>query len=119
MVRRPNRSLSGPETIIPSVAVSVNELTAQPSWIVERPNSSSMNRTTPEMTEASKPMRKPPSATINAVRTTKNRFGIDASFQVRGSPARGHITPLGGEVRLAPLHQVEPTTSARSIAGRI
>jgi hypothetical protein len=76
MLRRPNRSLSGPATIIPSVAVSVRELTAQPSWIVESPNSSSMNRTTPEMTEASNPMRKPPSATIRVVRTTNSRFGM-------------------------------------------
>ena len=66
---RPIRSLSGPDTIIASVAVSVSEATAQPSWIFESCSSVSMKGTTPEMTETSNPIRKPPSATISAVLT--------------------------------------------------
>ena len=65
--RRPMRSLSGPESIMPRVAVSASEDTDQPTWIGVSANSTSMNPTTPEMTEASKPMRKPPRATISAV----------------------------------------------------
>ena len=67
--RRPSRSLSGPETIMASVAVRVSDATDQPSSILDRLNSGSMNPTTPEMTDASKPIRNPPSATISAVLT--------------------------------------------------
>jgi len=67
-VRRPKRSLSGPDTIIAKVAVSVSEATAQPSSMLLSLNSGSMKVTTPEITEASKPIRKPPSATISATR---------------------------------------------------
>ncbi len=66
--RRPMRSLSGPENIMPSVAVSASEETDQPTSIGVRANSPWMNPTTPDITEASKPIRKPPSATISAVR---------------------------------------------------
>ena len=41
-----------------------------PSWAFVSANSVSMNPTTPEITEASNPIRKPPSATISAVRMT-------------------------------------------------
>lgn len=63
----PNRSLSGPDIIIAKVAVSVKEATDHPSSSFVSPNSGSMNLTTPEMTEASKPMSKPPKATIMAI----------------------------------------------------
>jgi hypothetical protein len=66
--RRPRRSLRGPASIIAMVDVSVREATDQPSSILLRPNSGSMKPTTPEMTEASKPIKKPPSATISATR---------------------------------------------------
>ena len=66
--RRPKASLSGPATIMASVAVSVNELTAHPISSLVKVNCLSMKPTTPDMTEASKPMRKPPRATIRAVR---------------------------------------------------
>ena len=64
--RRPRRSLSGPDTIMAKVAVSVSEATDQPSSILVRLNSGSMKVTTPEITDASKPIRKPPSATVSA-----------------------------------------------------
>ena len=64
--RRPRRSLSGPDTIMAKVAVSVSEATDQPSSILLRLNSGSMKVTTPEITDASKPIRKPPSATVSA-----------------------------------------------------
>ena len=63
---RPMRSLSGPAIIIANVAVNVSDATDQPSSIFVRLNSGSMKVTTPDMTEASKPIRKPPSATISA-----------------------------------------------------
>ena len=66
---RPSRSLSGPETIIATVAVRVSDATAQPSSIRVRLNSGPINDTTPEMTDASNPMRKPPSATMSATVT--------------------------------------------------
>ena len=65
--RLPMRSLSGPDSIIASVAVSDSDDTDQPSWILVRENSTSIKRTTPEITDASKPMRNPPSATNRAV----------------------------------------------------
>ncbi len=70
--RRPMRSLNGPATIIASVAVSVSEATDHPSSILVRLNSISIKPTTPEITDASKPIRKPPSATIMAT-VTVNR----------------------------------------------
>ena len=65
----PNRSLKGPAIIIASVAVRVKELTAQPNSNFVRSNSGSMNLTTPEITDASNPIKKPPRATINEIRT--------------------------------------------------
>ncbi len=65
--RRPMRSLSGPDNIIASVAVSASDDTDQPTWIFVRENSTSMKPTTPEITDASKPMRKPPRATNRAI----------------------------------------------------
>jgi len=59
---------------MPSVAVSVRQLTAHPSWSVLSENSGSMKPTTPEITEASNPIRKPPKATIKAIRATYRRF---------------------------------------------
>jgi hypothetical protein len=50
-----------------SVAVRVRQLTAQPNWSFVSSNSTSINPTTPEITEASNPIRKPPRATINAI----------------------------------------------------
>ena len=66
---RPSRSLSGPDTIMARVAVSVSDATDQPSSIRVRSNSGPMKDTTPEMTDASNPMRKPPSATMSATVT--------------------------------------------------
>ena len=43
--------------------------TSPSSILVEDPNSGSMKVTTPEITDASKPMRKPPSATVSATLT--------------------------------------------------
>ena len=70
MGRRPNRSASGPATIIASVEVSVSEATENPSCAFVSENSVSIKPTTPEITDASKPMRNPPSATMSAVRMT-------------------------------------------------
>ena len=64
--RRPKRSESGPDTIIANVAVNASEDTDQPSWSFVSSNSVSIKPTTPEITDASKPIRKPPSATDNA-----------------------------------------------------
>ena len=64
--RRPKRSLRGPETIMASVDVSVSDATAQPSSSLVSSKSGSMKVTTPEITEASNPIRKPPSATVSA-----------------------------------------------------
>ncbi len=74
--RRPKRSLMGPAIIIARVAVSVNEATAQPTWILLRSNSGPINPTTPEITEASKPIRKPPNATISATLTVNSVFDV-------------------------------------------
>ena len=63
----PNRSLSGPETIIARVAVSVRELTAQPNSILVSSNSASINFITPEITDASNPISKLPNATVRAI----------------------------------------------------
>ncbi len=81
--RRPSRSLKGPEHIIANEAVSVSEATAQPSSIWLRENSGLMKETTPEITEASKPIRNPPSATISAVLTMKRMSAITASGATR------------------------------------
>ena len=67
--RRPTRSLNGPDTIIANVAVSAREDTDHPSWILVSENSVSINPTTPEITDASKPIRNPPSATMSATVT--------------------------------------------------
>jgi len=68
IIRLPNRSLNGPDTNIAKAAITVNELTENPSSISVRLKSICMNLLTPEMTEASNPIKKPPSATISAIR---------------------------------------------------
>ncbi len=73
---RPKRSLKGPANIIASVAVRVSEATDQPSSILVKSNSASINFTTPEMTEASKPMRKPPRATIMAILAVNHMLAL-------------------------------------------
>jgi hypothetical protein len=70
----PNRSLSGPATIIARVEVNVSDPTAQPSWNLVRENSGSINPTTPDITDASKPIKKPPRATVMAIRVTNICF---------------------------------------------
>jgi hypothetical protein len=65
--RRPMRSLRGPDNIIANVAVSDSDDTDHPSWIFVSENSTSIKPTTPEITDASKPMRNPPSATNSAI----------------------------------------------------
>ena len=65
----PYTLLKGPATNIAKVAVNVRELTAQPNSILVKPNSGSKNLTTPDMTEASKPIKKPPKATIRLIDT--------------------------------------------------
>ena len=67
--RRPIRSLSGPASIIASVAVSARDDTDQPTWILVSSNSTSIKPTTPEITDASNPIKNPPSATISATIT--------------------------------------------------
>ena len=67
--RRPILSLKGPATIIAKVAVSVRELTDQPNSILVKSNSGAINFTTPEITEASNPIKNPPKATIRAIKT--------------------------------------------------
>ena len=69
---RPYLLLKGPATNIATVAVKVRELTAHPNSILVSSNSISKNFTTPEITEASKPIRKPPKATISEINTTCN-----------------------------------------------
>ncbi|MGK0373182.1 MAG: hypothetical protein ACJAW1_003454 [Glaciecola sp.] len=49
------------------VAVKDKEATAQPNSNLLKANSGSMNLTTPEMTEASKPIRNPPKAAIKLI----------------------------------------------------
>jgi hypothetical protein len=61
----PYLSLKGPASNIASVAVSVRQLTDHPNCIFDKLNSVSMNFTTPEITEASNPIKNPPKATIN------------------------------------------------------
>ena len=56
--------------MIDNVAVSVSEATAQPISILPSENSFSTKVMTPAITEASKPNRNPPSATISTVRST-------------------------------------------------
>ena len=59
---------------MPKVAVNVRQLTAQPSSSFVRPNSGSRNLTTPDITEASKPIKKPPNATIKLMNTICDLF---------------------------------------------
>ena len=63
----PIRSLRGPAVIMAKVAVRVNDATDQPNSSLVKSNSGSINRTTPDMTEASNPIKSPPSATIRAI----------------------------------------------------
>jgi hypothetical protein len=74
--RRPMRSLRGPDNIIASVAVSANDDTDQPTWILVSENSTSMKPTTPEITDASKPIRNPPSATNSATVAVYREEGL-------------------------------------------
>jgi len=69
IVFRPHLSLKGPASSIANVAVRVNELTAHPNSIFDKLNSGSINLTTPDITDASNPIRKPPSATISEINT--------------------------------------------------
>jgi len=66
-VRLPILSLNGPATIMANVAVRVSEATDHPNSSLLKPNSGSMNLTTPEITDASKPINSPPRATIRAI----------------------------------------------------
>src|SRR6185437_6411356 len=70
--RRPYRSLSTPVQRLPAIAPQPRLLTAHPSArLPEAPPSpkySRMNGTTPEITVASKPSRKPPRAATSAMR---------------------------------------------------
>ncbi len=70
----PIRSLIGPATNIVIVATKVRQATAQPSCIFVNSKYGSINLTTPEITEASKPIKKPPRATIKAIRITYDLF---------------------------------------------
>jgi hypothetical protein len=60
----PNLSLKGPAVTIANVAVSDKDATAHPNSILDKLNSGSINLTTPDITDASKPIRKPPKATM-------------------------------------------------------
>ena len=77
--RRPNRSLNGPAHSIAIVAVSVREATAQPSSILLSPKRGSMKVTTPEITDASNPMRKPPKPTQSAILSPYQVPGLTAA----------------------------------------
>ena len=85
IARRPSRSLKGPAVSIPKVAVSVKEPTAQPKPRSLNPNSGRINRTTPETTEASKPIKKPPKATLRPTRHRARRCWAPAGAW--GAPA--------------------------------
>ena len=64
---RPILSETGPANIMASVAVSVRQATAKPVCTGVSSNSMVTNFTTPEITEASNPIKKPPRATMSAV----------------------------------------------------
>src|SRR5450755_4480760 len=82
---RPKRSLKNPAAKLPAIAPQPRQLTAQPSLRLPpepcRPKYSRMKGTAPEMTVASNPTRKPPSATVAAMRKILN------SSPVIGAPA--------------------------------
>ena len=102
-------SLNGPLIIMASVEVRVKQLTAQPNCNFERPNSGSIKRITPEITEASKPIRKPPKATINETLATKPLLFFISIFLIlfrflKALPDehKGYETPG----RLAPIYSL-------------
>src|ERR1700682_320922 len=73
---RPKRSLNLPAARFPAIAPQPRQLTAQPSLRLPaeppRPKESRTKGTAPEMTVASNPTKKPPSATVEAMRTILN-----------------------------------------------
>tara|TARA_B110000046_G_scaffold135098_1_gene141373 strand:- start:1961 stop:2245 length:285 start_codon:yes stop_codon:yes gene_type:complete len=66
-VLRPKRSLSGPAKSIARAALSVRQEVDHPSSKSDILNSGPTKTFTPEITEASKPIRSPPNATIRAI----------------------------------------------------
>src|SRR5512133_745021 len=71
---RPNRSPRNPATALPAKAPHPRQLTAQPSFrspeVPVRLKYDLIKGTTPEITVASKPSRKPPIATVRATAAT-------------------------------------------------
>ena len=122
--RRPIRSLSGPATIIAKVAVSASDDTDHPSSILVSSNSTSINPTTPEITDASNPIRNPPSATMRATMLVNRVLSFIALFPVsvrddakfRPQPGFGAATDPGMEI--AGLgHQAHIPTIESKIVG--
>ena len=62
----PRRSLNGPAPNMATVDAKVRDETDQPNCKLLSANSTSTKLTTPEITDVSKPIRKPPRATIRA-----------------------------------------------------
>ena len=73
---RPKASLKKPARAFPPKAPQPKQLTAQPSFrsplVPVSPKYFLMNGTAPEITVASNPRRKPPTATIKAMETVKS-----------------------------------------------
>ena len=64
---RPILSETGPASIMASVDVNVRQATAKPCCASVSSNCMETNLMTPEITEASNPIKKPPIATMNAI----------------------------------------------------
>ncbi|MBA7533626.1 hypothetical protein ES705_25867 [subsurface metagenome] len=73
----PTLSDIGPERIIARVADKVRQLTAQPNCIFVNSNCGPINSTTPDITDASNPIKNPPRATI---KTIKKEWNIEFLF---------------------------------------
>src|SRR5882672_492444 len=86
---RPNRSLKPPAARFPAIAPQPRQLTAQPSLRLPaeppRPKYSRTKGTAPEMTVASNPTRKPPSATVEAMRTVLNSSPVMCAPAAQGA----------------------------------
>src|SRR5580658_3022238 len=111
---RPKRSLKDPAAKLPAIAPQPRQLTAQPSLRLPaepwRPKYSRMKGTAPEMTVASNPTRKPPSATVAAMRTILNSSPVTCAPAGRNMPDRRGAGPQGAEL-CDSYPSPKPTTS--------
>src|SRR5579863_2655694 len=116
---RPKRSLRGPAARLPAIAPQPRQLTAQPSLRLPaepwRPKYSRMKGTAPDMTVASNPTRKPPSATVAAMRTILNSSPVICTPASRDAPDRLCAGPQGAELCDS---YYSPNESGRSFCNR-